>query len=381
MSKKRIAIFGIKYFPAKGGTSRVVENLMWELKDEFDFTIYCYKHEKAENHISGVRTIQFPEIPIKGIGVFIYFAICCCHLLIKGKYDLVHAHKTDSAFFLPLLALKFKLVATSHALPYLNEKWSFFGKIYFKLVERIFVNAKSALTTVSKVQADYYQDNYQKEVKYIPNGIHLPESVNPELATALLIEHQIKPGYLFFAARRVIPLKGCHTLLKALKLIDFKGTIVVAGDMQQLPVYSQQLKKLAEKLDVKFIGYVNGMDKLNALIKQAHFFVFPSEIEAMSMMLLEAGCMGTPMICSDIPPNLAVLSEEEVLYFKSKSAEDLATKLSWAFDNPAPMEELAHIAKAKIEKKYLMKAVAREYAELYQVLLKKSAPIKSLPAL
>ncbi len=369
MSKKRIAIFGVKYFPAKGGTSRVVENLLWELKDEFDFTIYCYRTEKSAHHIPGVSTIQFPEIPIKGLGVFVYFAICCLHLLIRGKYDLVHVHKTDSAFFLPLLALKFKLVATSHALPYLNEKWSFLGKWYFKLVERIFVSSNSQLTSVSKVQSDYYFKKYHKKVAHIPNGIHLPEKVNVSFAEDILINHEIQPGYLLFAARRVIPLKGCHTLIEALQLIEFKGTLVVAGDLEQLPAYSQKLRMLAQSLDVKFIGYVNGMDKLNALLGQAQYFVFPSEIEAMSMMLLEAGCIGTPMICSDIPPNLAVLSEKEVLYFESKNARNLANKLRWAFKHPEEMEKLAKKAKQKIEQKYLMNVVAKKYAKMYKSIL------------
>jgi len=271
MGKKRIAIFGIKYFPSKGGTSRVVENLLYDLKNHYDFTIYCYRHEAAEKHIEGVEVIQFPEIPIKGLGVFLYYWRCCIHILMSKRYDLVHLHKTDGAFFLPLLCLKYKVIATSHALPYLNEKWSAIGKLYFRLTERLFMHSNATITAISKPQTEYYYKKYKRPVQFIPNGIHLVKQVDPSLADEILETFNISEDYLFFAARRVIPLKGAHTLIKALQEIKYQGTLVIAGELDQLPAYTETLKKLALGLDVKFVGYVAGMDKeikMKALAQQ-----------------------------------------------------------------------------------------------------------------
>jgi len=182
---------------------------------------------------------------------------------------------------------------------------------------------------------------------------------------------------LFFAARRVIPLKGCHTLIKALKQINFQGTLVVAGDLDQLPAYTRKLKDLAKGLDIKFIGYVAGMDKLNALLHRAKYFVFPSELEGMSMMLLEAGSIGTPMICSDIPQNKAVLNEQEVLYFESKNVADLAAKLTWAFQEKTQMQTLAKKTKQTVEREYLVSKVVQQYIDLYDHIL---FPDKIIPS-
>ncbi len=369
MSKKRIAIFGVKYFPAKGGTSRVVEHLLSELHEQYTFTIYCYRHPKANEHISGVKTVQFKEIPIKGLGVFIYYLRCCMHIMFSKQYDLIHLHKTDAAFFLPLLCLKYKVIATAHALPQLNKKWSVFGRFYFRITEWIFINSRASLTAIAKTQCQYFQKKYNRVVQFIPNGIHPVKIIEPGLVDGLLDQFDIQNDYLLFAARRVIPLKGCHTLIRALQKIQFKGTLLVAGDTDQLPAYTDTLKKLAEGLDVKFIGYVEGIDKLNALLQRARYFIFPSELEGMSMMLLEAGSIGTPMICSDIPQNKAVLSEEEVLFFQSKNIDDLAQKLNWAFDNEQHMQSLADKTKQRIEAEYLFSKIARQYAELYDTLL------------
>ncbi len=366
MAKKHIAIFGVKYFPARGGTSRVVENLLADLQEHYDFTIYCYKPPEAAKHMPGVKTIQYREIPIKGFGVFFYYLRCCWHLLWWGKYDLVHLHKTDGAFFLPILSLKYKIIATSHALPYLNEKWSTLGKLYFRMTEWLFMRSNARLTAIAKTQVDYFQSTYNREVLFIPNGIHPPDEVDPKKADTILTPLGIKEDYLLFAARRVIPLKGCHTMIKALQQINYSGSVVIAGELDQLPQYTKELRRLAEGLNLHFVGYVAGMDKLNALLRRAKYFIFPSELEGMSMMLLEAGCIGTPMICSDIPQNKAVLNADEVLYFESKNVDDLAEKLQWALEHNDKMQALAKSTQQTIEKKYTVDKVVQKYIDLYE---------------
>lgn len=367
--KKKIVFFGIKYFPSKGGTSRVVESLLWGLKDHFDITIYCYKDQLADQNIPGVRTIQYSEIPIKGIGVFLYYLRCCAHLMIYGKYDLVHVHKTDAAFFLPILDKKFNVVATSHAIPYYDEKWSKIGKGYFKLAEYFFMHTSGEVTSISKSQVEYYSNKYKRPVHFIPNGIDVSKLDQKESADDILKKHNVNSNYILFAARRIIPLKGCHTLIQALNQINFKGTLIISGDKDQLPSYTEQLIKDAMKLDVKFIGYVSNQKILNTLIRDADFFVFPSEIEGMSMMLLEVAFNGTPLICSDIPENKDVLSDDEVLYFETKNVNDLADKIQYAYEHKSAMKEMAQNAKNKIESDYSIEQVTESYIELYRKII------------
>ena len=367
--KKNIVFFGVKYFPSKGGTSRVVESLLWGLKDDFDITIYCYKNDLAAQNIPGIKTIQFSEIPIKGIGVFLYFLRCCIHLMVHGKYDLVHVHKTDAAFFLPILDRKFKVVTTSHAIPHYDDKWSKVGKFYFRLAERFFMQSKGTVTSISKSQVEYYSNKYKRQVYFIPNGINISKLNQIESADDILKNHNVNSNYLLFAARRIIPLKGCHTLIKALNQIKFKGTLVISGDQEQLPAYTQQLINEALDVDVIFIGYVSNQKILNALIRGADFFVFPSEIEGMSMMLLEVAFNGTPLICSDIPENKDVLADDEVLYFETKNVDDLSEKIQYAYENYAAMKTMAMKAKNKIEKEYSIEKVIKLYIELYHEII------------
>lgn len=365
MSKKKIAILGLKYWPSKGGTSRVVEDIILQLYKDFEFTVYCYQHPEAENNIPGVRTVQFPEPPLGGAGVFYFFFQCCIHILRSKDYDIVHVHKTDAAFFLPLLTRKYTCIATSHEAPYRRDKWTLIGKTYFQLMERVFMNSNAVLTSISKPLSEYYEAKYRKSVLFIPNGVDTDVKPAREEVESIFDEFSIKEDFIFFAARRIMATKGCHTVLKAMKRIEYPHTLVIAGDTTQLPKYTKQLASLSKYVPSVFIGFVDAKEKLLAIVERAKFFIFPSEAEGMSIMLLEVASMGTPIICSDIPENMQVFNESEVLFFRNKDEADLAEKLLYAENHLDDMYLRARKAKLKVLEHYSRQRVSRSYSELY----------------
>ncbi|MEL7339229.1 MAG: glycosyltransferase family 4 protein [Bacteroidota bacterium] len=367
--KPQIAIFGVKYFPSKGGTSRVVEAILRELKDAFDVTIYCYAHPEAKTHLPGVKVVEFPEVPIKGIGVFWFYLRCYWHLRKQRHFELVHIHKIDAALFAPSLAKRFPTIVTAHALPYLNDKWSKIGKRYFKIAEKMYMHERVVPTVISQAHKEHFEASYQKEVQFIPNGIDLDTPIDQEAARQILAQHKVEGPYLFFAARRIIPLKGLHTLLEALHALHYQGNVVIAGDMDQMKDYSQKVLDLAKGLKVQFIGFVGDKPTLLGLVQQAEVFVFPSELEGMSIMLLEAANTDCPIVASDIPANTNMFTEEEVSFFPNKSAEGLNQVLQRVLDQPETTKAKAISARQKVERIYSRQAMAQEYAALYKRIL------------
>jgi glycosyltransferase involved in cell wall biosynthesis len=369
-TKKHIAVFGIKFFPSRGGTSRVVEALLRYLKEDYTITIFCYRHPEAAANIPGVNTVMFSPPKVKNIGVFIYFLKCLLHLLFKGDYDLVHAHKTETSLFLPLIRLKYPVIITSHEIPYLNNKWSWIGRLYFHIAEWFFIYSGATRTSISKTQSEYYETRYHKPVFYIPNGIEVPQTIDEGELNTFLQEHQISPEFILFAARRVIPLKGCHYLIDALNRLRFGQQVVIVGDLEQMKEYTTTLINQSKGLDVRFIGYIESSRLLNALVRQSTLFVFPSEIEGMSMMLLEVASLGTPIICSDIPQNQIILQDEHALFFKSKDVADLQEKIEWALDHKEEMHTRATAARDYTLMNFGIEKVAEKYSELYNQHLK-----------
>jgi glycosyltransferase involved in cell wall biosynthesis len=369
---KRIIVYGVKTFPSQGGTDRVAENLILQLKDRFEITLYCYKDPEAGRHISGIEVIQMNPL-IKGApGAFLYFLRSALHMLFTRKADLVHVHKTDAAFFIPLLRLRYKVIATSHEAPYKRDKWNRFIKMYFHLVERIFIQTSNLCTCISQPLTEYYEKKYGKKVKFIPNGINpiAAESFDFQRAVTFLpAGASLDKPYILFSARRIMGTKGCHTMLEALRKLGYAGQIFIAGELTHNSEYLAELKRLGATLNVHYLGFVNPLRTLLAFVKNAELFIFPSETEGMSIMLLEVASAGTPIIASDIPENTQVFAEGEVLYFKVSDSTDLAEKIQYALSHKEEMAGYGKRCQQKVYKDYVWHNIASEYADVYKTLM------------
>lgn len=370
---KRIIFFGIKTFPSQGGTDRVAENLIRQLKDRFHITLYCYEDPGAASYMDGVDVIQFRPLTKGALGAFVYFFISALHIVFTRKADLIHLHKTDAALFIPLLRLKAPVVATSHEAPYKRDKWNKVMKLYFHLVERVFVGTANLCTCISQPLTEYYKQKYNKNVIFIPNGIN-PVSVSDfdyEGARKFLPDGaSMDKPFILFSARRIMKTKGCHTMLEALAKIGYTGQVFIAGELTHNAAYLEDLRRIGNPLNVHYLGFVNPLKTLLAFVERAQLFIFPSETEGMSIMLLEVASAGRPIIASDIPENTQVFSDREVLYFKVADAGDLAGKVKFALSNPDEMEQLAKNCQKKVYSDYVWSNIASSYAEVYQTIMR-----------
>ena len=203
---------------------------------------------------------------------------------------------------------------------------------------------------------------------HVPNGVE-ELAFDDEGAERLLESASVRGGFLLFAARRVIPLKGTHTLLDALRIAGAGKTLVVVGDLEQMPDYTGELRARASGLDVRFLGYVAERATLLALVRRASVFVFPSEREGMSLMLLEVAACGTPILCSDIRANTDVLGADEAVRFRSGDPADLARKLTWMESHPEEVRRRAEKAQHEVVANHRARDVALQYATLYDRVL------------
>lgn len=369
MKKIKIAYLGLKEVPSNRGTDRVVENIISCLdKSKFDITVYCMKgHVDRSARIEGVNLKILPTIPIKNVDMMLYLFLCSIHALFC-RYDVIHLHNIDGAFIIPILNLKYKkkFIGTTHGRPQNVDKWGKRTRAFFKLMEKWFAKYSNVITSVSKPLADTFLKEYGSEVVYIPNGIHLGEQVDAAGAEELLEKHEVEEKYILFASGRIIPIKGLHDVLEAAGIINLKEQLVILGDMDQVPDYKLKLEEQMKSVNSKHLGFINSKPLLLGLISKTELFIFPSTIEAMSMMLLEAASVKVPIICSDIPENKAVFDETEVLFFKAGDPNDLAEKLKWANSNPDKMKELSGNAYQTLKEKYTWDKVVLQYEDLYE---------------
>ena len=367
VKKNKIAIIGVKGLPAFGGSARAGENMLKILHDDYDFTVYTvssHTSRKSGNY-DGYRQLVFKSFPVRSLNTFIYYFKSLIHCMLRGEYDIVHVFHIDAAYIIPILKLKYKVIAGHRARPQESSKWNCIARIYFHLMEFMFYKMPAhIITSVSKPIIVKYQPYTRREMKYIPNGI-LFEDITPKF------ENLEFSDYIIFTAGRIMETKGCHILLEALNNINYTGLIVIIGNLKHEPEYAQRLYKLSENLNVQYINLIKDKNLLMTYIQKAKLAVFPTFLEAMSNMLLEIASLKTPLICSDIPENTIVLGSNEALHFKSEDSDDLSEKISWALGNPDKMKELANNAYKKLLKYYNWRKLAREYDKLYQLLLNK----------
>ena len=291
MVKKKIAVIGLKGLPAFGGASRSFESIIDFLKDKYDITVYSVESHTNKNGIfNGYKQIVFKKHKIKVINTFIYLWKSTFHCLFKGSYDLVHVHHAQSGFIVPFLRIKYRVITTLHGV-YNSEKFDsrfgVWGNLFFRLFEVINFIYSDCLVSVCKHDITFINRFTSKKIHYIPNGIYLNQ--------IYLDIHSEYKNYILFAAGKIYKTKGCHLLLKALKEIDYRGKILVIGDLEQVKEYKGYILELAKGLDVDFLGLIYDKSLLMSYIKNAKLFIFPSLHEAMSNMFLEVASMKCPI--------------------------------------------------------------------------------------
>ncbi|MBK0391975.1 glycosyltransferase family 4 protein [Ramlibacter algicola] len=153
---------------------------------------------------------------------------------------------------------------------------------------------------------------------------------------------QQRRGFLF--AGRLSEEKGIDVMLKAAK--EFRGEeIRVAGDGPLVADVSSS--------GLTHLGRI-GSEELAEEMLRARALVLPSLwFEGLPMVLVEAYSLGLPIIASNLG-SLATLVEHGVtgLLFVAGDAEDLASKLRWATENPVAMERMGENARAKYEREF-----------------------------
>jgi glycosyltransferase involved in cell wall biosynthesis len=363
MRNKRIAVIGLKGLPAFGGAATVGENIIEQLKEKYDFTVYSVEsHTKLKTgQQDGFYQIVFRSFSNKKLNTLFYYIRSMLHAIIIGNYDLVHLHHRDASFIIPVLRLKYKLILTTHGTQ-LNEisKWEKLSW-FFNAQLRYFARFANRIIAVSKTDQRNLKIIYNLESRYIPNGVPLGVKI---------LEPDYN-GYIFFSAGRIMYSKGAHLLLEALNEIGYKGKVLIAGSMDHESLYSEYLIKFSKKLDITFLGLIKDKSILLGFLKNSRIFVFPTFNESMSMMLLEAVSVKVPIIASDIMPNKDIFNPKEMVFFENKSLSDLIKKLNWALKNSKAIERMALNAYRRAVKVYNWNAIGICYSKEYDLLLKK----------
>lgn len=252
-----------------------------------------------------------------------------------------------------------RTVATIHGLDWQRSKWGGFATKVLIFGEKMAAKYADEVIVLSKNVQNYFMETYNRETRYIPNGVNLPEIKKPELITEKY--GLMGDDYILFLAR-LVPEKGLHYLLKAYKEIDTDKKLVVAGGASHSGDYVEEITKLASEDDrVIMTGFVQGQ-LLEELFSNCYLYVLPSDIEGMPISLLEALSYGRRCLVSNIDENMEVC-RDYAYSFKKSDAEDLRDKLQSILINGGALDSNA--IRGYVSVSYNWDSVVDETLKLY----------------
>ncbi|MDX5479978.1 MAG: glycosyltransferase family 4 protein [Cyclobacteriaceae bacterium] len=302
----------------------------------------------------------------------------------REKPDIVHSH-TPKAGLLSMLAAKLAGVKirihTVAGMPYMvaekNKKKLLIAmeKLTYRFATEVWPNSHSLKEFMLKEGL-----LEPTKVKIIgegsSNGVNLEKFNRGALAENHLIAAtmRITPSendFLILAVGRLVKDKGIEELVEAFlasKVVKY-GKLVLLGSFEQElnPIKDEIVRKIQDHPRIVQIEWTDHVPHYLAL---ADILVHPSHREGFPNVLLEAGAMQVPVICSDIIGNVDVITNKKTgLVFPVKKTEILKEALEFAFVKRDYMQSLADNLYADILQKYQRVNIHQLILENYQRLL------------
>lgn len=375
----KIAMVGHKVVPSRRGGIENVLTSLCPLLVERGVEVTCYnrssdKHENeyaamiSDGKYKGVKLKNAPTIKGRGLSAMLASYTAAVMAAFSGA-DIVHFHAEGpcAAMWIPKLFGK-KCVATVHGLDWQREKWgNGFAARYIKSGEHALVKHADEIIVLSQCAHDYFKATYNRDSVIIPNGVEKPQRRETDKITKMFgLE---KDSYICIISRLTAE-KGIHYLIDAYNSINTDKKLVIAGDTSDTDEYVEFIKnKSASNPNIIFTGFISG-DVLDEMYSNAYLVCLPSDIEGMSLSLLEALAYNNALLCSDISENTAV-AENHAIYFKKGDTKDLTEKLWEIFENPKLVTELKESAADFILKKYSWNDVADATLNIYKEICEK----------
>jgi glycosyltransferase involved in cell wall biosynthesis len=362
--KLRIAFLVVKNVARGGGIEKYTLELGRRLVERgHEVTVYSMGHygEIATDHF-GIRTIVVPCINRSALEKLSASASAAFSLLLsRKKYDVVHCHSVAAGAFAPLIRLRgYKCLLQMHGIEWQRSRWNYSGKSMLKFLEWVSLLGNHAHTAVSNTQCEFYRDRGGIRMNYIPTGAE----IKPHHEAKEILKMGLEPGRYVLFASRLVREKGAHYLISAFQKLETDCKLVIAGDAKGEEAYKQELTALAgDDPRILFPGFVEGRT-LQELFSNAAVYVQPSEIEGLSIALLEAMSYGNCCLVSDIPENMEAIGDAGFT-FHNKDAADLRDKLALLLASEELRGTVKEEASCRVKESYNWDNIALEFENMY----------------
>jgi glycosyltransferase involved in cell wall biosynthesis len=305
-------------------------------------------------------------------------------LIRKYRPDIVHTH-TPKAGLLGMLAAKSAGVKirihTVAGLPLMIEKG--FKRKLLVFTERLTYGAANHVWPNSNSMMNFILSQNltgKNKLKVIGNGSsngvdlkkfsknNLQKDMLEKIAATIPASSALK----ILCVGRMVKDKGIEELISVFQQLkkSFPLQLILVGPFEPLldPLRTETMEIIERDIS---IVHVKWSDSVEYYMSLAHIFVHPSHREGFPNVILQAGAMQLPVVCSDIPGNTDIIRHNETgLVFKVTNEIDLYDKLKYAIENTDEVSKIAHDLHKKIADLYDRERMHEVILENYGQLLR-----------
>jgi glycosyltransferase involved in cell wall biosynthesis len=200
--------------------------------------------------------------------------------------------------------------------------------------------------------------------------------IRKRVSPSQIPEWGLEPDNYILFLGRLSPEKNCHLLIEAYEKLDTPAKLVLAGGSSYTSAYIDQLRA-HQSNRVLFLDWVYGT-ALDELLTNAALFVLPSDMEGLSLALLDAMGAAVCVLTSDIPENREVM-EGAGFTFQAGDSTDLARMLRVLLSDARVRKATGRNAQARVRERYLWPAIAAEVGRSYAELAERADTFQERP--
>ena len=357
--KKKVALIGTNGVPAKyGGFETLTDFLAKSLDEEFDITVYCSQTPR-DQRLEKYNNSNLIYLPFKANGwqSMIYDAVSIVHALLTKDVLVILGFSGAIAF--PLKAL-------------------FKKRIVFNIggIEWQKVRGKKALASIEVVLKKWFEklcvlfsdviivDNivllaYVKKTYAIDSTL---AEYGGDHATIVSISKSMEIKYPFLKKQYDISISraqedmNIHLLLDAYRNISDRNLVIISN--WDTSDYGKKLKhSFQNKYPNIFLhDAVYNLEELNAIRSNADLYFHTHSLCGTAPSLVEAMSLGLPVICFNVPTNVATTENKSYYFDDSYSLREVISTLT-----PSKKNDLGIYMREIANRRYNWKRIVSIY--------------------
>jgi glycosyltransferase involved in cell wall biosynthesis len=374
--KHKIAIIGTAGVPAKhGGFETLAEQLVKQLADQYDMTVYCCKKKYSrQERVKSFNNATLKYLPFKADGVqgIVYDSLAIFNALFYADVLLILG--VAGAWMLPFI--KFftnkKVIISIDGIQWKKDKLNPIAKWYLKWAEKIAIKYSNADISDNESIQDYTAMRYGTLSNIIEYGASHTSAVKPAAADKEIYPFLAKP--YAFKVCRIEPENNIHLVLEAFATMK-KYSLVIAGNWTNSH-YGAALRKQYQSFEnITMMEPVYDQHQLDLIRSNAYVYIHGHSAGGTNPSLVEAMYLGLPVITFDVSYNRTT-TENKAFYFSS------ATSLIHIIENTriAEFKEQSLKMKEVAYRRYTWEIITEKYNYLFHRVIKSRKKISVRPA-